>query len=84
MDTTAVDAACMTYSATQAARVLGVSHQVVTRMVREGRLPSIDTGARRVVIPRWAVDRLVQPPTTVTVDIPPSLEVEAAAAEASS
>jgi hypothetical protein len=51
-------------------------------MVREGRLPSIDTGARRVVIPRWAVDRLVQPPTSVTVDIPPATEVQAAVTEA--
>jgi excisionase family DNA binding protein len=67
-----------TYSAPQAARVLGVSRETVVQMVRTKRLPSIDTGTRNLVIPRWAVDRLVAPPETVTITISPADTVEAA------
>lgn len=74
---------CLTYSGRQAAVVLGVSHHTVARMVRDGKLPSIDTGSNRLVIPKWAVDRLVAPPETVTVELSNAALVEAGMREAS-
>lgn len=74
---------CLTYSGKQAATVLGVSPQTVSRMVEKGLLPSINTATRNLVIPKWAVDQLVAPPATVTVEIPNQDVVHAAMREAS-
>lgn len=74
---------CGTYSAPQAAKVLGCCRDTVIHMVNTGRLPKIDTGTNRTYIPKWAVDRLVAPPETVVVEIPNQTVVDAAMSEAS-
>ena len=74
---------CGTYTGPQAARRLGTSRATVAKMVRDGRLPQVDTGTRNLIIPRWAVDRLVAPPETVVVEIPNQTVVDAAMSEAS-
>lgn len=47
-----------TLSVSEAARVLGISRAHAYDCVRSGELPSITLG-RRIVIPRAAVDRLL-------------------------
>lgn len=49
----------LTYTAAEAAEALGVHPDTIRSMVRDGRLPTIDTGTKRVIIPRWAIDELV-------------------------
>ena len=74
---------CGTYSAPQAAKRLGCSRYTIARMVESGRLPAIDTGTSKIIVPRWAVDRLVAPPESVTVTIANEALVAAAMSEAS-
>lgn len=52
------------FSARETAQILGVSHQTVGRMVKAGRLPSIDTGTKRLTIPRYAIEELIGQPIT--------------------
>jgi excisionase family DNA binding protein len=74
---------CGTYSVPQAGKKLGLSDKSVIKMITTGRLPHVDTGTRNYVIPRWAVDRLVAPPETVTVTLVNEDLVQAAMREAS-
>jgi excisionase family DNA binding protein len=52
----------LAYRPSEAARALGVSVTTVQRMIREGRLVTVDTGTRRIVIPRWSLEELLQVP----------------------
>lgn len=62
---------CLTYTAEEAAVILGVSHQTVGRMVRRGDLPQVDFGSSRVIrIPRWAIDERVAPPVASAPGVP--------------
>lgn len=50
------------FSARKVARMLGVSHRTVGRMVADGRLASVDCGTRTHVIPRWSIEKLLGRP----------------------
>lgn len=43
----------------EAAKALGISRNVTYALVREGKLPSVRLGAKRLVIPRAALDRFL-------------------------
>ena len=44
--------------------MLGVSRPTVDRLVRDGVLPSVDLGStRRTLVPAWAIEELVAPPS---------------------
>ena len=49
-----------TYSVDQAARLLGIGRSAAYEAVTRGQLPSVRIG-RRVLIPRAALDRLLEP-----------------------
>lgn len=51
-----------TLTVREVAAILGVHKLTVLTMVERGKLPSVDTGHRRVLIPRVAVERLLGHP----------------------
>lgn len=53
------DPECLTYSIPQAAKVLGVSDHMVRRAVDDGHLPTVPHMGERRLIPRRAVEELV-------------------------
>jgi excisionase family DNA binding protein len=53
------DPAPLVYTLAQAAKVLQISLDTVSGMVRRGVLPQVPHVGDRVLIPRWALDRLV-------------------------
>ena len=50
---------CLTYTVEEAARALGISRGLAYEMVREGRLPALRLGQRRLIIPRAALEGLL-------------------------
>lgn len=46
----------LVYSIAQAAEVLGVSTSLVYRLAKEGELPSVRLGDRRLVVPHRALE----------------------------
>jgi excisionase family DNA binding protein len=53
----------LTYSVTEAARVLGVGQHSVYEAIRDGRLPAIKVGRKpKLRIPKVAVQELLQHP----------------------
>jgi excisionase family DNA binding protein len=50
----------LTYSVTEAARLLGISRSSAYECVHRGDLPALTLG-RRIVIPRMALERLLGP-----------------------
>ena len=52
----------LTLTVEEAAALLGISRGLAYEMVREGKIPAIRLG-RRVVIPRPALERLLESPT---------------------
>jgi excisionase family DNA binding protein len=48
----------LTYTAPEAAQVLGISAWLAYKMCADGRLPTIDCGRRRV-IPKVALERVL-------------------------
>lgn len=48
-----------TLTVTQAARVLGISRAAAYEAVKTGRLPSLRLSERRIVVPRRALERLL-------------------------
>lgn len=51
-------------SVTEAADALGLSRNVVYQLVRERRLPAIRLGAKRLVVPRVALERFLEAAST--------------------
>jgi excisionase family DNA binding protein len=52
-------AARLTYTVEEAATALGISRGLAYAMVREGRLPALRLGQRRLIIPRAALEGLL-------------------------
>jgi len=50
----------LTYTVEEAARALGISRGLAYQMVREGRLPALRLGQRRLIIPRAALEDLLK------------------------
>lgn len=74
---------CGTYSVPESSKRLGYSDKTIVKMIKDGKLPHVDSGTRNYRIPKWAVDRLVAPPETVTVTLVNEHLVQAAMSEAS-
>ena len=49
----------LTYTVEEAAKALGISRGLAYEMVREGRLPALRLGQRRLIIPRVALEGLL-------------------------
>jgi len=49
----------LTYTVEEAAKALGISRGLAYEMVREGRLPALRLGQRRLIIPRAALEGLL-------------------------
>ena len=49
----------LTYTVEEAAQVLGISRGLAYEMVREGTLPSLRLGERRIVVPKAALESLL-------------------------
>ena len=49
----------LTYTVEEAATALGISRGLAYEMVREGRLPALRLGQRRLIIPRAALEGLL-------------------------
>lgn len=49
----------LTYTVEETAQALGISRGLAYEMVREGTLPSLRLGERRIVVPRAALDSLL-------------------------
>jgi excisionase family DNA binding protein len=49
----------LTYTVEEAAKALGISRGLAYQMVREGRLPALRLGQRRLIIPRAALEDLL-------------------------
>lgn len=50
----------LTYSIPEAARVLGISTNLAYKLVREGRIPAIKLGDKRLVISKKELERFVE------------------------
>lgn len=50
----------LTLTIDEAAEMLGVSRDTVYRAVRAGQIPTLKLGARRLVIPRAAFERMLE------------------------
>lgn len=55
----------LTITVEEAGRILGISRGLAYQMAREGRIPTIRFG-KRLVVPKWAIERLLQEPQEVT------------------
>lgn len=49
----------LTYTVEEAGQVLGISRGLAYEMVREGTLPSLRLGERRIVVPKAALESLL-------------------------
>ncbi len=49
----------LTYTVAEAARALGISRGLAYEMTRQGGLPSLRLGQRRILVPRGALDALL-------------------------
>jgi len=54
----------LTVTVEQAGKLLGISRGLAYQMAREGKIPTIRFG-KRLVVPRWAISRLLQVPETL-------------------
>jgi len=50
----------LTYSVDEAAKLLGLSRNLCYRLAQEGRIPALRMSAKRIVIPRAALHRLLE------------------------
>lgn len=49
----------LTVSVAEAADLLGIGRSLAYEMARDGRLPTVKPGARRYVVPRMALERML-------------------------
>ena len=56
----------LTMSVEEAAKVLGVGRNFCYELAKTGQLPTIRLGARRLVVPRVTLEKMLE-----TVDAPP-------------
>jgi len=61
----------LTITVAQAARMLGISRGLAYQMAREGTIPTLRFG-RRLVVPRKAMERLLQEPGLANSEHPGS------------
>lgn len=66
----------LTYSVKEAADALGVSEWTVREEIRTGRIESVRLGSR-ILIPRFALERLVNMPERATNDAANMNDIEA-------
>lgn len=50
----------LTLTVPEAARLLGISRGLAYELVRQGTIPAVALGAKRIVIPRIALERLLE------------------------
>ena len=53
------DPGCLVYSVAEAGKLLGLSRGLMYEGIRTGQIPSVKIG-RRILIPRAALDRLLE------------------------
>ena len=56
----------LTYTVEEAAKLLGIGRGLAYEMVRDGSLPSLRLGQRRILVPRGALEALLRASTMVT------------------
>lgn len=56
----------LTYTIRECAKLLGVSTSVCYEAARTGQLPVIHLGKRRIVVPKYALDKLLDKVETHT------------------
>lgn len=59
----------LTITVEEAGRMLGISRGLAYQMARENKLPTIRFG-RRLVVPKWAIQHLLQEPQEATTSQP--------------
>jgi len=50
----------VTYKVPEVAKMLGISRSLAYDLVRRGEIPSIRLGAKRVVVPRDGIERMLK------------------------
>jgi len=60
-----------TITVEQAARILGISRGLAYQMAREHRIPTLKFG-KRLVVPKWAIEHLLQEPQEAATSQHPS------------
>lgn len=50
----------LAYSVEEAAKALGIGRCLCYELVRQGRIPALRLGERRLVVPRAALERLLE------------------------
>lgn len=50
----------MVFTVGEAASALGLSRNLVYELVRQGQIPSVRMGAKRILIPRVALERSIE------------------------
>ena len=73
----------LAYSVEQAAAVLNLGSDKVRTMVKSGRLHSLRDGGR-IVVPLWAIEKLLSTPEDYRHNVTPIPHVEAASWQAGS
>ncbi|MBI4303954.1 MAG: helix-turn-helix domain-containing protein [Chloroflexi bacterium] len=54
----------LTLNVSQVAKILGVSRNLAYEAIRRGDLPCIRVGAKRILVPRAALEKMLQGPTS--------------------
>lgn len=55
----------LTYTVAEAASALGISRGLAYEMVKEGSLPGLRLGQRRILVPRGALDALLSSSSSI-------------------
>ena len=61
----------LTVTVEEAGRILGISRGLAYQMAREGKIPTIRFG-KRLVVPMWAIEHLLQEPQEAATSQHPS------------
>ncbi|MEA3442193.1 MAG: helix-turn-helix domain-containing protein [Chloroflexota bacterium] len=57
----------LTITVEEAARLLGISRGLAYQMAREHKLPAIRLGKKRIVVPKHAIEKLLEEPGVAAV-----------------